>query len=84
MNESETIITVLRFHLSTSAPAKGPSSTWGSIATMLAKARVDARPVVLVIHQTRANWTSLLPKSENAWPAKMTMNGPMGRLELIG
>jgi hypothetical protein len=54
------------------------------MATMLAKARVDANPVVSVIHQTRANWTSLLPKSENAWPAKTTMNGPMGRSELIG
>ena len=54
------------------------------MATMLAKARVDASPVVSVIHQTRANWTSLLPKRENAWPAKMTMNGLRGRSELIG
>ena len=54
-NASETIMTTRLFHLSTSAPANGPSSTWGIIAMMDAKASVDASPVVSVIHHTNAN-----------------------------
>jgi hypothetical protein len=44
------------------------------MAIMDAKARAEADPRLLVIHQTIANCTNLLPKRENACPVKMTQN----------
>ena len=41
---------------------------------MEARARTEAEPDSWVSHQTRVNWTSLLPKRENACPAKTTQN----------
>ncbi len=44
-----------------------------------ARARTDAEPDSLVSHQTRVNCTNLLPKRENACPAKITQNLAMDR-----
>ena len=49
------------------APAKGLTMISGMMATAEAVARMEADPVVLVSHHTRANWTRDEPKSENAW-----------------
>jgi hypothetical protein len=48
--------------------------TWGRRAIIEARARTEAEPDSWVSHQTRVNWTSLLPKRENACPAKTTQN----------
>ncbi len=41
---------------------------------MVAPASTVAEPVVLVSHQTSANWTSPLPNSETTWPPKIAKN----------
>ena len=67
-SESETIITVLRFSRSTTAPENGPRKTCGSKATRVAIASTFAEPVWSVRYQTKANCTSPLPRSETACP----------------
>jgi hypothetical protein len=42
---------------------------------MVARANTIADPVVVVSHQTRANWTSSLPRSEKTCPVQMAKNG---------
>jgi len=44
----------------------GPRTIWASSAIMVAKANTVAEPVILVSHQTSANWTSWLPTREKA------------------
>jgi len=76
IDPSAMIITALRLNRSTIAPENGPIRTWGRIATIVAVARTVADPVVLVSHQTSANWTSRLPISENCWRVQIVKNGP--------
>ena len=44
---------------------------------MEARARTEAEPVVAVSHQTKVNWTSLLPRREEACPVKTTQKSLM-------
>ncbi len=62
----------LRFHLSTSGPINGPSTICGISATSMAVASMVAEPVSLVKYQARANSTTTVPISENAWLNHMT------------
>lgn len=72
---SATTMIARRFQRSTSAPAKGERTISGISATSDAVANTVAEPVNWVSHQTRANWTTLLPVSEKIWPTQMVKNG---------
>jgi hypothetical protein len=56
----------------------GPRRIWGNRAIIVAKASTVAEPVVLVSHQTSANWTSWLPTKEKACPVQITKNEVRG------
>jgi hypothetical protein len=64
------MITRRRFQRSTSAPAKGPRNTWGSMPTIEAAAKTVADPVAAVMCQINANCTRLLPNNEKACPVQ--------------
>jgi hypothetical protein len=48
---------------------------------IIAVASTVAEPVNWVSHHTNANWATLLPIKEKAWPVQITKNGAM---DLVG
>ena len=68
---SATIIVMRRFQRSTRTPARGASSTCGTIPAMEENVNTVAEPVLTVSHQIKANWTIWLPRIENDCPNQM-------------
>ena len=55
---SANIIVHFRLHRSTKTPAKGPNTTWGKSAAIVANESTSAEPVSRLIHRTMANWAA--------------------------
>ena len=68
------IITSLRFHLSTSAPAMGLIRMVGAKKNSCTRARVVAFPVVSHAQMVRAKLVMLVPRSDMSWPTQTTVN----------
>ena len=71
---SANIIVHFRLHRSTKTPAKGPNTTWGKSAAIVANESTSAEPVSRLIHRTMANWAIELLRIENNCPDHIMIN----------
>src|SRR3990172_6862962 len=77
------IITSLRFHRSTNAPAIGASKTDGAKVNVPTRASAVAEPVICQAQIVSANWVMAVPTNEITCPNHTTVKAamPVGRFD---